>query len=177
MREMRSPTPVQNDGASVIASPAPEDRLSTSARTWLLISRYLLILTYVCGAAMSGWVIYALNRRHTENHEFAFAIAAIFVGITVPISLHNMNMHMMHYVSPMQAHVLRIIWMVPIYSVQSWIALVYRASAPASPRNRRARRVFPQTAAFRPLAPAPPRRPRSDLLRSHARVLRGVLHL
>jgi hypothetical protein len=122
----------------------------------VLASRYLLILTYVFGAALSGWVIFALNRRHAENHEWAFAVAAIFVGITLPISLHNMNMHMTHFVSPMQAYVLRIIWMVPIYSIQSWIALVYRAWTARAPAAASVR--FPLDARQRhgppPLSPA-----------------------
>jgi hypothetical protein len=129
MQELRSPEPptladTRAASAAAGAAGAPS-AASPVGRTWMLISRYLLIFTYVFGVALSGWVIFALVRKRAENHEFAFAIAAIFVGLAVPISFHNMNQHMTYYVSPMQAQVLRVLWMVPVY--QSWIALVNRA--------------------------------------------------
>ena len=159
MQQLRSPEgvgPSTSDSSGSARMEVHESRLPPTSRMWVLASRYLLILTYVCGAALSGWVIFALNRRHAENHEWAFAIAAIFVGITVPISLHNMNMHMTHFVSPMQAYVLRIIWMVPIYSIQSWIALVWRAWPTRIAQGLHRRSSQTQKAFTPPLSLRPP---------------------
>jgi hypothetical protein len=87
-------------------------------------------LTYLGGAALAIWVLYALiSNKATENKQFAFAVAAIFVGLSVPLSFHDINLHMMHYVDPLQNHVMRLLWMVPIYSLQSWAALVYKEDA------------------------------------------------
>ena len=38
--------------------------------------------------------------------------------------------HVLHYVSPLQRHYIRILWMVPIYSVESWLALRFNEQAP-----------------------------------------------
>ena len=114
------------------SSGAGDDAALTVRRprsVWMLVSKGLLLLTYVLGIALAGWVISALVRQRAEQHEFAFAVAAIFVGLAVPVSLHNVNEHLSHFVSPLQAHVLRVIWMVPIYSIQSWLALVYTHEA------------------------------------------------
>ena len=37
--------------------------------------------------------------------------------------------HVLHYVSPLQRHYIRILWMVPIYSVESWLALRFNEQA------------------------------------------------
>ena len=44
-------------------------------------------------------------------------------------SLHDIHMHMRHYVDPLQRFVMRLLWMVPIYSLQSWWALVWHEDA------------------------------------------------
>ena len=99
-------------------------------RLALKISRAMLWLTYGGGVILGSWIVYALTReKASETQDYAFAIAGIFVGLAVPLSLYDMNMHMAHYVSPLQAYVLRVLWIVPIYSVQSWIALVYKEDA------------------------------------------------
>jgi len=37
---------------------------------------------------------------HAENHIVAWAVAGIFVGIAVPLSMHDIFMHVTHYVCP-----------------------------------------------------------------------------
>ena len=120
--------------SSTAATNVPETSASPQAqapyRLSLKISRAVLSLTYIGGLFLGSWIVFILTReRSTEAKDYAFAIAGIFVGLAVPLSLHDMNMHMAHYVSPLQAYVLRVLWIVPIYSIQSWIALVYKADA------------------------------------------------
>uniref|UniRef100_A0A8C2ILX7 Transmembrane protein 184C n=1 Tax=Cyprinus carpio TaxID=7962 RepID=A0A8C2ILX7_CYPCA len=56
----------------------------------------------------------------------AWFIAGIFVFMTIPISLWGILQHLVHYTQPeLQKPIIRILWMVPIYSLDSWIALKY----------------------------------------------------
>uniref|UniRef100_A0A663LWC3 Transmembrane protein 184C n=1 Tax=Athene cunicularia TaxID=194338 RepID=A0A663LWC3_ATHCN len=46
--------------------------------------------------------------------------------MTIPISLWGILQHLVHYTQPeLQKPIIRILWMVPIYSLDSWIALKY----------------------------------------------------
>ena len=56
-------------------------------------------------------------------HLYGWAIAGVFVMLAVPWSLQNIYWHSIHYVNTMQKYYIRIWWMVPIYSVQSFLAL------------------------------------------------------
>ena len=91
----------------------------------LFISRLVLGAVYVLGVALAGFILYVLFTHNRSGLLFSFAIAGIFVGIAVPLTLHDLNMHLMHYVDPLQNHCMRVLWMVPIYAIQSWLALVY----------------------------------------------------
>jgi hypothetical protein len=35
----------------------------------------------------------------------------------------DIHFHILHYVSPLQRHYIRILWMIPIYAIESWLAL------------------------------------------------------
>uniref|UniRef100_A0A3Q2YQ96 Transmembrane protein 184C n=1 Tax=Hippocampus comes TaxID=109280 RepID=A0A3Q2YQ96_HIPCM len=60
------------------------------------------------------------------THNKAWFIAGIFVFMTIPISLWGILQHLVHYTQPeLQKPIIRILWMVPIYSLDSWIALKY----------------------------------------------------
>jgi hypothetical protein len=41
-------------------------------------------------------IIWQLVAQHTEKHVVAWSIAAIFVAVAVPISIHDIHMHTMH---------------------------------------------------------------------------------
>lgn len=78
--------------------PVPGDGAPQSKRhpyqCLLRVSRALLLLTYAGGVALGSWIVYALTRQSaTEMRDYAFAVAGIFVGLAVPLSLHDMNMH------------------------------------------------------------------------------------
>uniref|UniRef100_A0A8C9QL27 Transmembrane protein 184C n=1 Tax=Spermophilus dauricus TaxID=99837 RepID=A0A8C9QL27_SPEDA len=63
-------------------------------------------------------------------HTKAWFIAGIFLLLTIPISLWVILQHLVHYTQPeLQKPIIRILWMVPIYSLGSWIALKYPSIA------------------------------------------------
>ena len=50
--------------------------------------------------------------------------------ITFPVSLYLIIQHLSHWYMPsVQKYVVRIIWMVPIYSIESWLSLRFREFA------------------------------------------------
>ncbi|XP_065186837.1 transmembrane protein 184C-like [Sycon ciliatum] len=65
-----------------------------------------------------------LVEKHSEPHVIAWFVAGIFVLATIPMSLWDISMHLSNYTQPdLQRYYVRIIWMVPIYSLDSWLAL------------------------------------------------------
>ena len=84
----------------------------------------LLAVVYVLAISVTIAVIYELVRVHAENHMIAWAVSGIFVALSVPMPINDILMHALHYVRPeLQRFYIRILWLVPIYSIQSWLAL------------------------------------------------------
>ena len=66
----------------------------------------------------------------TQPHTLAWFSGGVFVLIAIPLSLYEIFMHLVHFTCPSsQRHIVRIIWMVPIYGVESWLALQYKEYA------------------------------------------------
>ena len=71
-----------------------------------------------------------LYKLGTQPHILAWFSGGVFVLIAVPMSLYEIFMHLVHFTCPSsQRHIVRIIWMVPIYGVESWLALRYKEYA------------------------------------------------
>uniref|UniRef100_T1JIJ2 Transmembrane protein 184C n=1 Tax=Strigamia maritima TaxID=126957 RepID=T1JIJ2_STRMM len=50
--------------------------------------------------------------------------------MTLPIALWEISQHLVHYTKPyLQKHVIRILWMVPIYALNAWLALLFPEGA------------------------------------------------
>ena len=92
-----------------------------------LWSRIALGVTYAALAVVSGLVIWQLAARDAERHVVAVCVAAIAVCIALPLSLLDINAHLQNMVSPLQRHYVRILAMVPIYALESWLALLFRS--------------------------------------------------
>ena len=55
----------------------------------------------------------------------SFFVAGFFVVMTVPISVASIVSHLTHWFAPdVQKYVVRILWMVPLYSLTSWSSLL-----------------------------------------------------
>jgi hypothetical protein len=91
---------------------------------YVRLSSGVMWLSLLGMVAFGGYVIALLaNSDSFYTDDGAYAVAAIFVAIALPVSLHDIHMHLTHYRSPLQRLYIRVLWMVPIYSVQSWLAL------------------------------------------------------
>ncbi|XP_069600143.1 transmembrane protein 184C [Ranitomeya imitator] len=93
-------------------------------RRWI---RPLVVFLYVAGLLVAIPVcIWEMQKMEVGVQTKAWFIAGIFVLMTIPISLWGILQHLVHYTQPeLQKPIIRILWMVPIYSVDSWIALKY----------------------------------------------------
>uniref|UniRef100_A0A7N6BL44 Transmembrane protein 184C n=1 Tax=Anabas testudineus TaxID=64144 RepID=A0A7N6BL44_ANATE len=98
-------------------------------RSWirpLVVVLYILLLLCV----LLPLCIWELQKSGVGTHKKAWFIAGIFVFMTIPISLWGILQHLVHYTQPeLQKPIIRILWMVPIYSLDSWIALKYPSIA------------------------------------------------
>jgi len=60
----------------------------------------------------------------------AFYSAGVFVMLTLPISIREITLHLTNWYRPeIQKYVVRILWMVPLYSINSWLSLRFHESS------------------------------------------------
>jgi hypothetical protein len=113
------------DQVSIFSSRASNGAVAGSKSSlYVRLSAGIMWLSLLGMIAFGGYVIALLaNSDSFYTDDGAYAVAAIFVAIALPVSLHDIHMHLTHYRSPLQRLYVRVLWMVPIYSVQSWLAL------------------------------------------------------
>ncbi|XP_071950957.1 transmembrane protein 184C-like [Antedon mediterranea] len=57
-------------------------------------------------------------------------IAGMFTFVAIPISLWGILQHVVYFTRPdLQLYIIRILWMVPIYGINSWMALYFPSSS------------------------------------------------
>ncbi|XP_015747983.1 PREDICTED: transmembrane protein 184C-like [Acropora digitifera] len=97
-------------------------------RGWLrpvVITVYFIIL---CVAL--PLTVWELHKNRAQIHVEAWFIAGCFVFLTIPISLWGILQHLVNYTQPeLQRRIVRILWMVPIYATDSWLALRFPKAA------------------------------------------------
>ncbi|XP_058815775.1 transmembrane protein 184C [Topomyia yanbarensis] len=53
-------------------------------------------------------------------------IGGLFVLAAIPISIRQITQHIVHLTQPvLQKHIIRILWMVPIYALNAWLCLIF----------------------------------------------------
>jgi len=82
--------------------------------------------TYVLLAVSAAATVWQLVATHAERHVVVWAVAGLACGVAVPLSLYDLNSHVQNFVSPLQAHYMRILLMVPVFCTQAFLALVFR---------------------------------------------------
>jgi Organic solute transporter Ostalpha len=90
-------------------------------------SGMVVLLLYSYGVLQTlGLVFYLFTSKNDYPIITTFwSIAGLFVAITLPVAFMDIHNHCTHYVSPIQRHYMRILLLVPIYSIESWLALRY----------------------------------------------------
>ena len=92
--------------------------------------RVALGAVYVLVGILIGLGIWILIDDGAEPHAVAWAAGAMFCAVAIPLSLHDIIMHVLHYKRPeLQRHVIRILGMVPVYALESWCALRFTEQA------------------------------------------------
>jgi uncharacterized membrane protein YgcG len=86
-----------------------------------------LALAWAACAAFAVWTAVLLAREPAEHAFLASAarVAAVFTAASVPLSLFDMAQHVAHYASRSQRYYLRVLLLPPIYTIESYVALVY----------------------------------------------------
>jgi Organic solute transporter Ostalpha len=66
----------------------------------------------------------------TDPHLIAWFNAGAFVLLGYPVSMWGILGHLTNYNAPhIQVYIVRILWMVPIYSIESWLAMRFHKKA------------------------------------------------
>ena len=90
---------------------------------------------YSLGTMCSTCVIHSLTNGtthipRTDPHLIAWFSAGAFVLLGFPISMYGIVMHLANYNQPnIQMYIVRILWMVPLYSMESWLCLRFHRYA------------------------------------------------
>lgn len=68
--------------------------------------------------------------NRTDPHLIAWFSAGAFVLLGFPVSMWGILGHLTNYNAPhVQVYIVRILWMVPIYSIESWLAMRFHKKA------------------------------------------------
>ena len=85
----------------------------------------LVCFTIVCA---TPYVAYDMYAHDYQLHTVAWFVAFVFVALSVPITLYEVTQHLENYRAPrLQRHVIRILFMVPIYAIDGWFALRFKS--------------------------------------------------
>lgn len=86
----------------------------------------MLIFGYVTAAVLIAIIIWQLVAFRYNGQVIAWGIAFIASLIAVPLSFYDIAAHVQRLASPLQVHYVRILLMVPIFAIESWLSLRYK---------------------------------------------------
>lgn len=97
-------------------------------RQW--IRPIFIILYAICALVLVPLFLIKSLKDGFNTHDQEVVIGGVFVLVAIPLSLWEIIQHVIHYNQPkLQKHVIRILWMVPIYAVNAWLGLAYPAQS------------------------------------------------
>ncbi|XP_047120802.1 transmembrane protein 184C [Schistocerca piceifrons] len=92
-------------------------------RMWIrpvVVVIYVLVIVVV----LPVLVVNAMNNGFTKEDQGTL-VGGVFALMALPISIWEIIQHMVFYTKPhLQKHIIRILWMVPIYALNAWIGLL-----------------------------------------------------
>ncbi|XP_001963021.3 transmembrane protein 184C isoform X2 [Drosophila ananassae] len=94
---------------------------------WRIWIRPLLIVTYAIFAiiVVPLLIVNSVKDGFQRNDQLIL-IGGLFVLSAVPVSIWHIIQHVIHFTKPiLQKHIIRILWMVPIYALNAWIGLFF----------------------------------------------------
>ena len=118
---------------SVLPSSSPRRENSTSNSsvcTMQCVATAVLWGTITALLFAIVWYSYELFNHGTDPHLIAWFSAGAFVLLGFPVSMYGIISHLTNYNAPhIQVYIVRILWMVPIYSIESWLAMRFHKQA------------------------------------------------
>ncbi|XP_054981918.1 transmembrane protein 184C-like [Sorex araneus] len=107
------------------------DACVLTLKNWRRWIRPLVLTLYLLGVVVTVPLgVWYLRKQEVSVHTKVWFIAGIFVLFTIPVTLWEILQHLVHYTRPeLQRPIMRILWMVPVYSIDSWVALKYPSIA------------------------------------------------
>lgn len=93
-------------------------------------ARGSLFCLYVISSAFLALRVRSCVYHCADQHILALQISQCFVGMTVPISIYHAWEHLTNFVRPrLQTQIVRIIWIVPIYSFECLLSISFMEHA------------------------------------------------
>lgn len=112
------------------ASSSSRRNTSSSACTMQCVATAVLWGTITALLFAIVWYSYELFNHGTDPHLIAWFSAGAFVLLGFPVSMYGIISHLTNYNAPhIQVYIVRILWMVPIYSIESWLAMRFHKQA------------------------------------------------
>ncbi|XP_053696107.1 transmembrane protein 184C [Sabethes cyaneus] len=93
-------------------------------RSWI---RPLLVVAYVLFViiVLPLLIVNSVKDGFTRKDQLIL-IGGLFVIAAIPISIWQITQHIVHFHKPiLQKHIIRILWMVPIYALNAWLCLLF----------------------------------------------------
>ena len=110
-----------NTNTNSTSSPSSEVSFVRRYGEWLSLLLLVLVIAFLLVTVV--YLAYASAKVGMLEWTTFLSMTPV-VMITIPIALQEIRMHLLNYYMPdIQKYVVRILWMVPIYSLQSWLAL------------------------------------------------------
>jgi len=107
-----------------------DDGLLPHRKDQALVARIIVMSSVIVALAAGIGMAVGLALYHSERHTVAWYVGGLSLVVTVPLTLYDISMHMLYYVRPeLQAYYIRILWLVIIYAVESWLALRIKTTA------------------------------------------------
>ncbi|CAG0916692.1 unnamed protein product [Notodromas monacha] len=70
------------------------------------------------------FLVVNLTNSGINGRTQLWLVSLIFCVLTIPLTMWEIIQHLIHYTRPeLQKHIIRILWMVPIYSLNAWLGI------------------------------------------------------